>query len=1354
MIRQNVIPAGMSVKEAAELVGVGRPALSNLLNGRASLSPAMATRLEQTFRCSRTTLMSWQAQYESALVAERTSPEGSRTYVVSLLEPKANDVEAWADTLGARSRLAVLLRTLIHSTGRGLGRVDFPGNDDSERPGWDGLVEADQATAWIPNGISGWEFGTNKDCKRKADKDLEKSFRAVAPEDRARMTFVFVTPRRWMAKRDWAETAVELGGWKNVRVYDSSDIEQWLEQSLAGQVWFASETNTPGLGVSSLDRCWSDWANVANPPLTAALFESAIDAFGETLRRYLTEPCTRPLVLGADSSAEALAFLSVALRNEKLRTFGDRAVVIDEANVLPRIAMGAQAFVPIVWTRAVEMELAPLASGVHAIIICPRNSPTARPDIVLEPLNFGHFRDALIEAGRSKDEVSRLDRESGRSLTVLRRRLATVPAVRLPDWAKDAEKAKALVPFLLVGAWNSGNFSDREALMLLSGAENYSELEETVQALCQLDDAPLWSVGMYRGVVSKLDLLHLIAGAATKEALDRYFDLAGIVLGEDNPALDLSEEQQWAAVLYGKTREFSASFREGVSETLVLLSVFGRALFRERLGVDPEECARSVVRELLSPPLTTRVLEANDRDLPVYAEAAPNEFLKILEADLRTEEPAVLGLLRPAHAGLLSHPRRTGLLWALEGLAWNTETLPRAAMILARLAQVEIDDNWVNKPFHSLESVFTAWMPQTGASCRERISLMKKLADLYPDVAWKICVGQLTVGMGIGDYSHKPRWRTDGFGHGEPVETYGPVVEFQKEMVEMAIGWSRHSLATLSDLVERLGTFDSETQERIWELVESWARDIASDSDKATLREKLRVSVLSRRAVRKARANENTPGREERAKSVIASLEPSDLLQKHAWLFAESWVEPSADEIESVDDFDHRKREERTSQLRVDALAEVHASRGLSGLLDVACMGKAAWNVGFLLIRQVLNRHDSVELLRMALSKIDESSANALNDLIGGALMASWTSKGRDEMLLATGREFDDLKNAQLLLNAPFCPETWIRVDRLDSSAQEFYWSKRHPGHFFEIGSESTDGVERLLKAGRPRAAFFYMQYELEKVDSELIYRVLNAVGKGGLDRPGEYLLEHYYLTKAFERLNSSSVITMEQKATLEFAYLEGLSPPGEAPRIHNLERYIDEYPDLFVQAVVWSYRRKDDGLDPTELRPPAGREQAMAKKGRALLRSLRRVPGRHGTNIEERTARLSGWIQQVRKSCRGLAREDIGDYCVGELLSHAPPGEDGVWPPEPVREALEEVQSESMMEGVRIGVYNSRGVVARGEGGAQERELAEKYRRWAVATRYSSPYVSANLLMSLAKKYENEGAYHDTRSKLERRLR
>src|SRR5207237_10424897 len=99
------------------------------------------------------------------------------------------------------------------------------------------------------------------------------------------------------------------------------------------------------------------------------------------------------------------------------------------------------------------------------------------------------------------------------------------------------------------------------------------------------------------------------------------------------------------------------------------------------------------------------------------------------------------GLMRPVGSGVFGAAcPRSGLLLALEGLAWSPATLPRAALVLAQLAGIEINDNWANKPIHSLESIFRAWMPQTAADHDMRLRVMKLLADRFPKVAWKICI--------------------------------------------------------------------------------------------------------------------------------------------------------------------------------------------------------------------------------------------------------------------------------------------------------------------------------------------------------------------------------------------------------------------------------------------------------------------------------------------------------------------------------------------------------------------------------------------------------------------------------------
>ena len=86
LIRTEVIEAlGLSVTQAAEMLGVRRATLSDLLNQKAGLSPEMALRMEKAFGPKMEHLLQMQLAYDIALVRsyEREimvtpySPEGT-----------------------------------------------------------------------------------------------------------------------------------------------------------------------------------------------------------------------------------------------------------------------------------------------------------------------------------------------------------------------------------------------------------------------------------------------------------------------------------------------------------------------------------------------------------------------------------------------------------------------------------------------------------------------------------------------------------------------------------------------------------------------------------------------------------------------------------------------------------------------------------------------------------------------------------------------------------------------------------------------------------------------------------------------------------------------------------------------------------------------------------------------------------------------------------------------------------------------------------------------------------------------------------------------------------------------------
>ena len=67
IIREEIIKAlGLTVTSAAEILGVRRATLSDVTNGKASVSAEMALRLEKAFGVSMDLLLKMQAGYDAA----------------------------------------------------------------------------------------------------------------------------------------------------------------------------------------------------------------------------------------------------------------------------------------------------------------------------------------------------------------------------------------------------------------------------------------------------------------------------------------------------------------------------------------------------------------------------------------------------------------------------------------------------------------------------------------------------------------------------------------------------------------------------------------------------------------------------------------------------------------------------------------------------------------------------------------------------------------------------------------------------------------------------------------------------------------------------------------------------------------------------------------------------------------------------------------------------------------------------------------------------------------------------------------------------------------------------------------
>ena len=1351
-IRQQVIPTGMSVTEAARRLGVSRPALSNLLNGGAALSPAMALRLERTFGADRQQLLDLQttSERDRLAVTDRAVTVGG-AYIPDFLTIKAKQIAEWAATIDARNHLPVLLRRLVYSTGRELQHVDFPGFDNAQRHGWDGWVESGAATPWVPGGRSGWEFGVGERSRRKAESDYQARLRMLTPAQRADCTFVFVTPRNWPGKSAWTETKRAAGDWKAVRVFDACNLEQWLETAVAPRIWLASELGLPTNGFQTIEEYWNEWAAASDPPMKEAIFAPSIGRNRDAFRKWLGAPPDRPFTVAADSREEAVAFIACLLRQDNLADGSrDRSVFFDSAETLRLLAPSSAAFIPIVCKEETERAIGNTYRQRHCIVVRPRNAAGRNPDTAVDLLDPKEFADALADMGIERGRVRPLARESGCSPTVLRRRLSKLEAIRNPAWARETTEVRHLITMTLIGTWNTGSEADRKILERIAGTP-YREVESNMaELLLHDDDCPVWQVDHYCGVVSKIDALFALAPSMTRTHLTDFLELAESVLSESDPSLELPLGERWMAGFYGKEREHSAALRTGVCETLVLLAVHGNSLF-QILGVDMEDLVSDLVRRLLTP-FTNENLLSHDNELPNYAEAAPEIFLTLLEEDLKRPDPVLKTLLRKVDPGIVfDSPSRTGLLWALERLAWNPKLLMRVVLVLADLSRTEIDDNWVNKPISSLEAIFRSWIPQTAAALNERVKALEELCKRLPEIGWTICIKQLRRGHDFASSSARPRWRSDAVGAGEPL-TVVDAVAFSRKALDLAIQW-RHSESTLGDLVERLARFPEEDQLSIWKLIDTWSQTEENEWKRAELRERIRRSVPMRHQKGIAGGC---------ARKFYQELKPRDPVARNAWLF-ERYHE-SADELRDKS-HDWEERAKRIYSLRAEAMKEIWSVRGLDGALALLpkLSERTTWDVGHHAASCASNTRSAMDFLRQCLI-LDKAPCEKVDVLMSG-FIGSLKDTVRTAVLSSSAEIDGRGKIVRLFRCSPFGEQTWRLLSEHVREVRDQYWSSVTPGFVQPTEPETNELIDRLVEVDRPRAAFSIVRFDWEKVETSRLKRLLVAVATVDSEpvnnypmvdsEPADhYRIDSYRLSEALGSLAKRPGVTLDEMAHMEFMFVEALSN-SEHGGIPHLEQCIAESPLLFVQMLALVDRRSDDGQDPPEWRvdDPA-RRAALGAAADALLEGVERMPGTN-SNGQVGAEALKRWVIEARNLCKKHGRVKIGDQTIGGWLSRAAPYEhDTPWPGRPVCDILEMIASKDMAAGFRVGAYNRRGTTTRGayEGGGQERDLAATYRSWAQAWRFEYPFVG-KILYAISKHYEKHATRQDARVNVMKRL-
>jgi hypothetical protein len=342
------------------------------------------------------------------------------------------------------------------------------------------------------------------------------------------------------------------------------------------------------------------------------------------------------------------------------------------------------------------------------------------------------------------------------------------------------------------------------------------------------------------------------------------------------------------------------------------------------------------------------------------------------------------------------------------------------------------------------------------------------------------------------------------------------------------------------------------------------------------------------------------------------------------------------------------------------------------------------------------------------------------------------------------------------LVLLPFEPRTWDLAAAKGNEVATCYWNNTPPFTRGDDEGEATHAVRMLLRHRRPAAAFHVLRMALHhKVafESGLLMDSLQGwlEAASSAEKPSqpqgiEYDIHLLFQTLQRELQGENPNVNIQRLAQLEWAYLGALDGhPASPVTLHGLLR---DQPDFFVDILGLIFRPKNEVRENTP--EPSEEENRRIQSAYRLLMAWQDVPGQRKDGMIDEEALLA-WMNTARSLAKERDLLEIADSRIGQVFAYAQEDPDGSWPCLPVRDALEEMDSDDGFGGFGVGIYNKRGIFSKSlrEGGEQERELAKKYRHFAERCQVDWPRTAA-ALRRVAEGYEEEARRADSKAMLD----
>ena len=960
--------------------------------------------------------------------------------------------------------------------------------------------------------------------------------------------------------------------------------------------------------------------------------------------------------------------------------------------------------------------------GRHAVIFqgLPGGIPDPNRVHLLSPRSH-QIKDALEKAGYKMERARTLSQKRNGNLSSLLRLLQNLSV--MPEWAQGTEAAELSIAEVL-GSWSDKSEADKAVAESLSG-KPYGEWIKTIQEIALRPNTPLGHRDNTWKVVARYEGWYALGPKLFDEDLDRFKVATVRVLREPDPKFELPSEKRIMANIYGKVLNHSYSLRKGLAESLALLGCYPEALKSCSLS-KAEATAVLAIREILSN--ADWVLWASLNDLlPLLAEAAPGEFLDAVEKALDGDTCPFDMILAQEKSGIFGSNYMTGLLWALETLAWDSDYLIRVVVLLGELAARDPGGNWTNRPANSLFTILLPWFPQTCALVPKRKDAIEVLINEHPQVAWTLLLNLLPKSHEISHGSRKPEWRKtipDNWSERITDQEYWEQIS---AYADLATDIAKQNLTKLVDLIDRMDDLWPQARSQILAYLGS---DVIVSMPEAE-RVKLWTGLVD--LVSKHRKFADTkwamkPDEVNEIATIAERLAPNTPIYRHQRLFSER----DFDLYE--EDGDWRDQQKALDERRKKAIGEVFEEVGIEGVLKFAKIVESSWRVGV-----AFGETAPIEADSAIMPTLLDSEDKSIMEFIGGFIRGRFWSRQWQWVDEIDTTNWTPSQIGQFLAFLPFASDTWERVTQLLREDGSPYWSKTSVNPYGGDQDLET-AIDRLVEHGRAHDAiicFEQMQYKKRKLNNQQAIRVLRAI----LQMPQTiHQINYRALIEVIKELQNDPSTDPDDLFQIEWAFLPLLDGfHGASPKL--LEQRLSDDPAFFCEVIRTAFRSKKEDRQVGELTEQQKNNGAYAYR---LLHNWKLPPGSQKDGTYKGDA-LTAWLEKVKEICRESGHLEVALTMIGQVLFNTPPDPDGFWMNYTAANVLNAKDAKKIRNGFQTAVIASRGVYTC-TGGEEERKLAEKYRMRAEETEARKFHRLAGTFRDISAFYEQEAEHEASR--------